>query len=124
MPLSGTVPHFSLSPTPPPTGPTVVTITPGISGGAATGANSTEGLAAFFKRAVIALSLSGTLGDDGVTSGMQAFTDAQVSGLRAIQHELACRATDIELDGDEGNTMRLAHANAILSVSGEMQLGS
>lgn len=119
MPISGTVPRFDISPTPEFSGETVVTVSGAVSG-TATGTQTTEALPKFLRRAIGSLALSGTVSgaDHQIVSG------STLSGIRNLQQELALRVADIEMGGNAGNTQRLAHANAILTASGEVLFGS
>ncbi len=119
MPLSGTVPRFDVSLTPEFTSPTVVSVSGAVSG-TATGAQSTEALGLVFRRLLGGLALSGTVSgaDHQIVSG------STLSGIRNIQQELALRIADIELGGGQSNASRLAHANAILTGSGEVLFGA
>jgi len=67
---------------------------------------------------------SGTLGDAGVTTGLQAFSDAAVSGLREMSHEIAGIVADLELPKDINETVRLARGNTLLTASGEVIFGA
>lgn len=111
MPISGNVPKFDLSPAGVPAGDgtaVVVTITGGATG-LPNGTHSSEGLAEFYQRAVNVLAISGLT----LTSG-------QLSGIRAIQREMAYRAADV-FPGDLSDARRLAIAQSVLAVSGEAQ---
>lgn len=119
MPLSGTVPRFDISPTPEFANETVVSVSGAVSG-TATGAQTTEALPNFLRRALGLLSMSGTVSgaDHQIVSG------STLSGMRNLQQELALRVADIELGGGQSNAARLAHANAILTASGEVLFGA
>jgi hypothetical protein len=119
MPLSGTVPRFDVSTTPEFTSPTVVSVSGAVSG-TATGAQSTEALGEVFRRHIGLLAMSGTVSG----ANHQIVSGSTISGLRNLQQELALRVADIELGGGQANAVRLAHANAILTGSGEVLFGS
>jgi len=119
MSISGTVPRFDYSTT---SGAshvqTVVTVT-GTTVGIPNGAFSSEALPEFFQRAINALAISGVLSGTG-----QTITAAMMSGVRAIQRELAFRVGDLTFGGDQANAKRLAASQAALAVSGEAQFGA
>jgi hypothetical protein len=119
MALSGTIPHFHHGLAPTFGSPTVVTVT-GTDTGLSTGTHSTESLRAFYKRVQVALGgISGTQLVSGVTSGVTGvgITSGQLSGLRAIQREIAARAADIS-HSFQSNGPRLTEAQRFLSLSG------
>ncbi len=117
MALSGTVPFFDVSTAADPGGSVVVTVTGLEADSQATGSSSTETLGEFYQRACNALSVSGIL-----SGTAQAITPAELSGVMHIQQELALRASDLEQSA-AGNPSRLARAQAILAVSGQVQFG-
>ena len=119
MAISGTVPHFHHGLAPTFGSPTVVTVT-GTDTGLPTGTHATEALTAFYKRAQIALGgISGTELVSGVTSGVTGvgITSGQLSGLRAIQREIAYRAADIS-HSFAANGPRLTEAQRFIALSG------
>ena len=126
MAISGTIPFFDIS-VPAHDPATVVTVTGSEVDGQATGMRSTEGIVAFLRRGVDALSVSGIL--SGVA---QAVTVAELSGVMQFQRELAMRATDIELGVGVSAAQRLVHAQNMLSAAsgvtvpaaGEVKFGS
>jgi hypothetical protein len=117
-PISGTIPFFSYGNVAPDT-PTVVTVTGVVADGQADGTQGTETLAAAFRRFTIGLSVSGIL-----SGTAQAITPAELSGIMQIQRECAMRAADLESKAGKSTSSRLALAQAILAVSGEVQFGS
>lgn len=131
MAISGTIPHFHHGLSPMHGTPTVVTVT-GTDTGIATGTHASESLAAFYKRSQVALGgisgaqlLSGTL--SGISGGVSGtvytqngsvyLTSAQLSGIRAMQREVAMRAADLS-HSFKANGPRLTEAQRFLALSG------
>ena len=116
MSISGTVPFFDYSTSAGPDVAAVVTVT-GTTVGMPNGTHAAETLTAFFTRAVNALAqISGTL------SGAQQFVaSGAISGVRALQREMAFRIGDLE--GGPSQAKRLAISQAALAVSGEVTFG-
>lgn len=119
MAISGTIPHFHHGLAPTFGSPTVVTVT-GAATGLPTGSHSTESQSAFYKRIQVAMGgISGVVavsGVSGTTDGVT-ITSGQLSGLRAIQREIAMRAADIS-HSFEANGPRLTEAQRFLALSG------
>lgn len=119
MAISGTVPHFHHGLAPTFGTATVVTVT-GEATGIATGTHATESLSAFYKRVQIAL--GGISGTTSAPAGSVIITSGQLSGVRAIQREIAMRAADIALSF-KANGPRLTEAQRFLATSGgEVQI--
>jgi len=119
MAISGTVPYFSTAPVNPTEGATVVTVT-GTDTGLATAARSSEGLPAFYRRCLVAFGgISGAeaVATEAASANGVIITSGQLSGLRAMQREIAFRAGDLDEQG-MNNTVRLTAAQAYLALSG------
>lgn len=118
MAISGTIPHFHHGLAPTFGSPTVVTVT-GAATGLPTGTHSTESLLAFYHRCQAAMGVSGTVAISGVSGTIDGvtITSGQLSGLRAIQREIAMRAADIVYPF-EANGPRLTEAQRRLALSG------
>lgn len=137
MPISGTVPKFDVSATPPSVGisPTVVLVTGTAAADAdarADGTQSTESLVGFYQRGLNALAMSGVEIAVGDSSDGQSVTSGALSGVLNFQREIAFRLADLQLPG-AGQTQRLAHAQAALAAAsgadatrnqGEIQFGA
>ncbi len=117
MPVSGTIPHFTLSPVGADPA-TVVTVTGAEADGQATGAFSTESLPAFYARGITALSVSGIL-----SGAAQAITASELSGIMQFQRELGMRLADLE-KLTHGTAERLTHAQTLLPAGTEVQFGT
>lgn len=114
MPISGTIPHYHHGLAPTFGTPTVVTVT-GEATGLATGTHATESLGDFYKR--IQIALGGISGTTSAPAGSVIITSGQLSGLRAIQREVAMRAADIS-NSYQANGPRLTEAQRFLATSG------
>lgn len=120
MPISGTLPHYSCSPEMPAEGEGVAAPFAGgvfPASGSASVEFSTEAVKDFYVRAVGILAISGA-----AVSGEVCITSAQASGIAHLQRELAARAADLSAGAESPNSVRIATANTLLTVSGEFRL--